>query len=48
MPSLASIPVVERHTGLPVVAAANTTAWKILNAVGPDGALPDAGSLLTG
>jgi maleate isomerase len=48
MPSLASIPVVESQTGLPVVTAASATTWKILSTLGLDGAVTDAGSLLAG
>jgi maleate isomerase len=46
MPSLAAVPVVEQRLGLPVFTAAIATARRLLDALGLDPRIPDAGALL--
>jgi maleate isomerase len=46
MPSLASIQQVEDETGLPVLSAATSTAFRILSELGLPAVVPHAGSLL--
>ena len=48
MPSLAAIPLVERECGLPVISAAVCTAWQMLQRLGLDAIVPNAGTLLSG
>jgi maleate isomerase len=48
MPSLAAIPVVEREAGLPVVSAAVCTTYQMLQKLGLDTYVPNAGILLSG
>ena len=48
MPSLAAVPVVEARLGVPVVSSAVCTTFRMLEELGLDTAVPDAGSLLTG
>jgi maleate isomerase len=48
MPSLAAIPVVEKDLGLPVVSAAVCTTYRILDTLGLEKRVPDAGYLLSG
>ena len=48
MSSLAAVPLVEAHAGLPVVSAPVCTTWKMLTELGLETRVPNAGSLLTG
>ena len=48
MPSLAAIPVVEKESGLPVVSAAVCTTYQMLQKLGLDTYVPNAGILLSG
>ena len=48
MPSLASIPLIEHSSGLPVVSSAVCTAWSLLQSLGLERRVPDAGTLLSG
>jgi maleate isomerase len=48
MPSLAAVPLVERECGLPVISAAVCTAWQMLQRLGLDAIVPNAGTLLSG
>lgn len=48
MPSLASIPLIEEASGLPVVSSAVCTAWSLLGRLGLEQRAPDAGALLSG
>ncbi|WP_425163261.1 maleate cis-trans isomerase family protein [Candidatus Binatus sp.] len=48
MPSLAAIPHVEAECGIPVVSAAICTTWQMLQVLGLDANVPDAGALLSG
>jgi maleate isomerase len=48
MPSLPAVPVVERRLGLPVVTAATATVHQVLDRLGLDTSVPDAGALLRG
>jgi maleate isomerase len=48
MPSLAAIAPVEAECGIPVVSAAVCTAWQMLQAMGLDAIVPNAGTLLSG
>jgi len=48
MPSLAAIPIVERECGRPVVSAAVCTAYQMLQTLGLNTRVPDAGALLSG
>jgi maleate isomerase len=48
MPSLGAIPVVEREVGLPVVSAAVCTTYQMLQKLGLDTYVPNAGILLSG
>lgn len=48
MPSLAAIPVIEQRLGLPVVSAAACTVRAMLDRLGLDPVVPDAGALLSG
>jgi maleate isomerase len=48
MPSLAAIDPVERACGLPVLSAATSTAFAMLNALGLETRVPAAGRLLSG
>jgi maleate isomerase len=48
MPSLPAVPVVERRLGLPVVTAATATVHQVLDRLGLDTSVPDAGALLGG
>lgn len=48
MPSLAAIPQVEAECGIPVVSAAICTTWQMLQSLGLDATVPDAGALLSG
>lgn len=47
MPSLAAIPQVEAECGIPVVSAAICTTWQMLQSLGLDATVPDAGALLS-
>jgi maleate isomerase len=47
MPSLAAIPQVEAECGIPVVSAATCTTWQMLQSLGLDATVPDAGALLS-
>jgi maleate isomerase len=47
MPSLAAIPQVEAECGIPVVSAAICTTWQMLQSLGLDTTVPDAGALLS-
>ena len=47
MPSLAAIPQVEAECGIPVVSAAICTTWQMLQSLGLDSTVPDAGALLS-
>jgi maleate isomerase len=47
MPSLAAIPQVEAECGIPVVSAAVCTTWQMLQSLGLDSTVPDAGALLS-
>ena len=48
MPSLAAIPAVEQESGLPVVSAAVCTTYQMLQKLGLDTHVPNAGILLSG
>lgn len=48
MPSLASIPLIEQASGLPVVSSAACTTWALLKNLGLERRVPGAGSLLSG
>jgi maleate isomerase len=48
MPSLASIPLIEQASGLPVVSSAACTTWSLLKALGLERRAPHAGALLSG
>ena len=48
MPSLASIPLIEQASGLPVVSSAACTTWSLLKALGLERRAPGAGTLLSG
>jgi len=48
MPSLASIPLIEAQSGLPVVSSAVCTTWSLLKHLGLERRVPGAGALLSG
>ena len=48
MPSLASVPMIEQASGLPVVSSAVCTTWSLLRHLGLERRVPDAGALLSG
>ena len=48
MPSLSAIPIVEKETGLPVVSAAVCTTYQMLQKLGLEPRVPNAGALLSG
>lgn len=48
MPSLASVPLIEGTTGLPVLTAATCTAFQILQRLSLEPVVPHAGRLLSG
>lgn len=48
MPSLAAVPVVEKDRGVPVLSAATSTTYAILQRLGIDSTVPGAGHLLSG
>lgn len=48
MPSLASVPLIEDASGLPVVSSAVCTTWSLLMHLGLERRVPNAGSLLSG
>jgi maleate isomerase len=48
MPSLASVPMIELASGLPVVSSSICTTWSILKHLGLERSAPDAGALLSG
>ncbi|MEJ7930795.1 Asp/Glu racemase [Ramlibacter sp. AN1015] len=48
MPSLASVPLIEQASGLPVVSSAVCTTWSLLKHLGLERRVPDAGALLSG
>ena len=48
MPSLASVPLIEQASGLPVVSSAVCTTWALLKSMGLERRVPDAGALLSG
>ena len=48
MPSLASVPLIEQASGLPVVSSAVCTAWSMLKHLGLQRQAPRAGALLSG
>ena len=48
MPSLASIPLIEQASGLPVVSSAVCTTWSLLKHLGLERRVPGAGALLSG
>ena len=48
MPSLASVPLIEQASGLPVVSSSICTTWAILKHLGIERSAPDAGALLAG
>lgn len=48
MPSLASIPLIEAQSGLPVVSSAVCTTWSLLRHLSLERRAPDAGALLSG
>ena len=48
MPSLASVPLIEQASGLPVVSSAVCTTWALLKNLGLERRVPDAGALLSG
>ena len=48
MPSLASIQPTQDRLGLPVVTAAAATVYRMLQELGLDTRVPDAGELLSG
>jgi maleate isomerase len=48
MPSLAAIPIVEQECGVPVISAAVSTTYQMLQKLGLRTYAPDAGALLSG
>jgi maleate isomerase len=48
MPSLASIPLIEAASGLPVVSSAVCTTYAVLKSLGLERRVPQAGALLSG
>ena len=48
MPSLASIPLIEAASGLPVVSSAVCTTYQMLARLGLKTIVPNAGALLSG
>ena len=48
MPSLAAIPVIESRVGIPVLSSSVGTAFRMLEELGLDTKVPDAGALLSG
>ena len=48
MPSLASVPLIEQASGLPVVSSAVCTTWSMLKHLGLQRQAPRAGALLSG
>ncbi len=48
MPSLASVPLIEQASGLPVVSSAVCTTWSLLKHLGLERRVPGAGALLSG
>jgi maleate isomerase len=48
MPSLASIPMIEAASGLPVVSSAVCTTYALLQSLGLERRVPGAGTLLSG
>jgi maleate isomerase len=48
MPSLASIPMIEAASGLPVLSSSVCTTWQMLRKLGLRAAAPEAGALLSG
>lgn len=48
MPSLASIPMIEAASGLPVLSSSVCTTWQMLQKLGLDAVVPGAGALLSG
>lgn len=48
MPSLASVPLIEQASGLPVVSSAVCTTWALLKNLGLERRVPNAGTLLSG
>ncbi len=48
MPSLASIPLIEQASGLPVVSSSVCTTWSLLKHLGLERRVPGAGALLSG
>jgi len=48
MPSLASLPMIEAASGLPVVSGAACTTYALLKSLGLDTRVPGAGTLLSG
>ncbi|MEY5099011.1 MAG: hypothetical protein RJA36_1730, partial [Pseudomonadota bacterium] len=48
MPSLASVPLIEQASGLPVVSSAVCTTWSLLRHLGLERRVPGAGALLSG
>lgn len=48
MPSLASIPMIEAASGLPVVSSSICTTYALLKSLGLERRVPDAGALLSG
>ncbi|MCY7370198.1 MAG: Asp/Glu racemase [Polaromonas sp.] len=48
MPSLASLPMIEAASGLPVVSGAACTTYALLKSLGIDTRVPGAGTLLSG
>lgn len=46
MPSLRALDAVQRTLDIPVISAASATTWKVLNALGLDPVVPNAGALL--
>lgn len=48
MPSLASVALIERASGLPTVSSAVCTTYRMLSALGLKTSVPDSGALLSG
>ena len=48
MPSLASVPIIEAASGLPVVSGAVCTTYALLKSLGLEARVPHAGALLSG
>lgn len=48
MPSLAAVPVVEARVGLPVISSAICTSFRMLEELGLETVVPNAGALLSG